>query len=149
MREPFGAQRETWPGGDRPPVRLDLTGDTHSAGLFPKQATPDHFNPAAGHSRVDRLRGAFWDGAQVCWPQASALRGSTERLLMDGLTELGQVQTQVEVHLPALARFNGAVAFNASGIWPLAAIGEQRLEQSDVLLVRLQSALAQTPWLPL
>ena len=92
---------------------------------------------------------AFWDGAQVCWPQASALRGSTERLLMDGVAALGQAQTQVEVHLPSLARFSGAVAFNASGIWPLAAIGEQQLEQSDVLMARLQSALARTPWLPL
>ena len=92
---------------------------------------------------------ALWDGAQVCWPQALALRGSAERLLMDGLTALDQAQAKVEVQLSALARFNGAVAFNASGIWPLAAIGEQQLEQSDVLMARLQSALARTPWLPL
>lgn len=92
---------------------------------------------------------AFWDGAQVCWPQASALRGSTERLLMDGVAALGQAQTQVEVHLPSLARFSGAVAFNASGIWPLATIGEQRMGQSDVLLAHLQAALAQAPWLAL
>lgn len=92
---------------------------------------------------------AFWDGTQVCWPQASALRGSTERLLMDGLAALGQLQHHADMHVPTLARCNGAVAFNATGIWPLAAIGEQRLEQSEVLLVRLQSALAQMPWLPL
>lgn len=92
---------------------------------------------------------AFWDGTQVYWPQASALRGSAERLLLDGLTALGVAQVHADLHLPTLVRFTGAVAFNASGIWPLAAIGEQQLEQSDVLLAHLQKAMAQTPWLPL
>ena len=86
---------------------------------------------------------------QVHWPQASALRGCTERLLMDGLSAQEQAQVQGELPLSALARFSGAVAFNASGIWPLAAIGEQRFEQSGVLLAHLHAALAQTPWLTL
>lgn len=92
---------------------------------------------------------ALWDGAQVYWPQASALRGSAERQLMDGLAGLGQVQIKAEVQLAALARFSGAAAFNASGIWPLAAIGEHPLAQSEVLLAHLRKALARTPWLPL
>lgn len=92
---------------------------------------------------------AFWDGAQVVWPQAAALRGTTEQMLVDGLQRVGARQIRQEVMLNALAGMGGAVACNASGLWPVAQIGGQRLEASAELLQDLQSALARTPWLQL
>lgn len=89
---------------------------------------------------------AFWDGKQVLWPQAAALRGVTEQLLMIGLDRRGQAQLQREVQLAALPGLVGAVACNATGVWPLARIGEQGFEQSDRLLEVLQQALAEVPW---
>ncbi|MGE8225541.1 MAG: aminotransferase class IV [Stenotrophomonas sp.] len=141
------------------PYQRELAHIKH-VGTFPlfqlrRQAMQSGFDDALFVDAQDRISEgstwnlAFWDGTQVHWPQASALRGCTERLLMDGLTSLAQMQVQGEVTLSALARFSGAVAFNASGIWPLAAVGEQRFEQSDQLLAKLQAALAQTPWLAL
>ena len=89
---------------------------------------------------------AFWDGGRVIWPQATALRGVSELLLMDGLAALGQGQVHLAPHLPMLAGMSGAVACNSTGLWPLARIGEQVFEQSDLLLELLQRALGEAPW---
>lgn len=89
---------------------------------------------------------AFWDGTQVVWPQAAALRGVAERLLIAGLDRLGQPHTSCEIGVDALSRFGGAVACNATGLWPVARIDAARFEQSDRLLQLLQQALGQTPW---
>lgn len=89
---------------------------------------------------------AFWDGAQVVWPQAAALRGVTEQLLMAGLDLLGQGQVSREVGLGELPGFGGAVACNASGMWPLARIDGVSFVQSDVLLQVLQRALGGADW---
>ncbi len=91
---------------------------------------------------------AFLDEYSVVWPQAAALRGTTEQLLMSGLDAVGQAQRHAELRLP-LHGLRGAAACNASGVWPLARIGEYELPDSTELLVLLQRALAQTPWLPL
>lgn len=92
---------------------------------------------------------ALWDGQQVCWPLAAALRGSAEHMLMDGLAAMGVPQVHQEVRLDALAHFPGAVACNASGLWPVASIGARDFDGSDALLECMQQALARTPWLPL
>jgi 4-amino-4-deoxychorismate lyase len=92
---------------------------------------------------------AFWDGAQVVWPQAAALRGTSEQLLVEGLQRQGQAQIRRDVMLNALPGFCGAAACNASGLWPLVQIGGQRFEESGELVQRLQKALVQAPWLPL
>jgi 4-amino-4-deoxychorismate lyase len=91
----------------------------------------------------------FWDGAQVVWPQAAALRGTTEQLLVDGLQRQGERQLRREVMLDALAAFRGAAACNASGVWSLARIGDQHFGGSDELLLRLQQAQAHAAWQPL
>ncbi|SBV36426.1 Aminodeoxychorismate lyase [uncultured Stenotrophomonas sp.] len=91
---------------------------------------------------------AFLDGRGVVWPQAAALRGTTEQLLMAGLDVLGQPQRREELRLP-LHGARGAVACNATGLWPLARIGEQELPGSGQLLALLQRALGLAPWLPL
>lgn len=92
---------------------------------------------------------AFWDGGQVIWPQAVALRGVCELQLMDGLAALGQAQARREVRLPTLVGMTGAVACNSTGLWPLARIGDAVLEQSDLLLELMQRALGEAPWVVL
>jgi 4-amino-4-deoxychorismate lyase len=129
-------------------------------GTFPlvhyrRQAMAEGFDDALFVDQAGRISEgstwnlAFWDGAQVIWPQACALRGVTEALLIRGLEELGQAQVWREIDLPALAGMRGAVACNAAGIWPLLRIGDVRLEGSERLLALLQRALGQAPWLPL
>jgi len=92
---------------------------------------------------------ALWDGACVTWPQAAALRGVTEQLLGAGLEALGQAQCRRCIALDALAAFTGAVACNATGLWPLGRIGGQAFTQSEELLQQLRQAKAQAPWQPL
>ncbi|MGH8053506.1 MAG: aminotransferase class IV [Stenotrophomonas sp.] len=92
---------------------------------------------------------AFWDGAQVVWPQAAALRGVTEQLLIAGLDRLGQAQVRRELGLATLAGFSGAVACNASGMWPLSRVGDVPFVQSEQLLQQLQRALDEAPWVVL
>jgi hypothetical protein len=62
---------------------------------------------------------------------------------------LGQAQASREVPLDALGGFRAAVACNATGMWPLARIGDCRFADSEALLGQLRHALAQTPWQPL
>lgn len=90
---------------------------------------------------------AFADGhGGVVWPQAAALRGVTEQLLMAGLERAGRAQARRELKLAELAGFSGAVACNATGLWPLARIGEMSFAGSEQLLAMLRQALAEEPW---
>ena len=98
--------------------------------------------------------GSTWNiallaGTEVVWPRAEALRGTAEQLLIAGLEQLGQAQAWREVPLDALGGFRAAVACNATGLWPLARIGDCRFADSEALLRQLRHALAQTPWRPL
>lgn len=98
--------------------------------------------------------GSTWNiallaGTEVVWPRAEALRGTAEQLLIAGLERLGQAQAWREVPLDALGGFRAAVACNATGMWPLARIGDCRFADSEALLRQLRHALAQTPWRPL
>ena len=92
---------------------------------------------------------AFLDGDEVAWPQAPALRGTAERLLVAGLERQGMAQSWREIPLEALPGLAGAVACNATGLWPLSRIGPCRFGHSEALLQRLRQVLAQEPWLPL
>ena len=55
---------------------------------------------------------------------AEALRGTAEQLLVAGLEQLGMAQSWQAIPLDALPGVSGAVACNATGLWPLARIGE-------------------------
>lgn len=91
----------------------------------------------------------FGDGRQVVWPQAAALRGTAEQLLAAALEREGAAQCRRELRLEELHAYSAAVACNASGLWPLARIGELGFAQSPALWQRLQQALAGEPWSPL
>lgn len=91
----------------------------------------------------------FWDGVQVVWPRADALRGTTEKLLQAGLAEVGVAQCHAMVEARALAGFRAAFAANASGVWPISGIDETSLRPDPDLMARLQAALGTAPWQPL
>ncbi len=88
----------------------------------------------------------FWDGAQVVWPRAEALRGTTEKLLQAGLAEVGVAQRHEAVESKALGGFRAAFAANASGVWPVSGIDETVLRPDPAVMAKLQAALAATPW---
>lgn len=91
----------------------------------------------------------FWDGTQVVWPQAAALRGTQEKLLQAGLDEAGVAQRHMPVEARALGGLRAAFAANATGIWPLAAIDDTGLRPDPALMARLAAALDSRPWQPL
>ena len=91
----------------------------------------------------------FWDGRQVIWPQADALRGTAERLLQAGLAEAGVQQRHAPVEARGLAGIRAAFAANATGIWPIAGIDETTLRPAPALMATLAAALRSQPWRPL
>ncbi|WP_202840216.1 aminotransferase class IV family protein [Luteimonas saliphila] len=91
----------------------------------------------------------FWDGAQVIWPQAEALRGTEERLLQLGLAEVGVAQRHMPVEARALGGLRTAFAANATGIWPIAGIDDTALRPDPQLMERLTAARATQRWQPL
>lgn len=129
-------------------------------GTFPlfqhrRQAMRKGFDDALFIDEAGRIsEGSTWNiaflaGDEVVWSQAEALRGTAEQLLVAGLEHQGGAQAWREVPLEALSGFSGAVACNATGLWPLARIGDCRFVDSEALLERLRQALAQEPWRPL
>lgn len=90
----------------------------------------------------------FWDGGQVVWPEAPALRGVTEQLLQAGLEQVGVAQRRRPVRLEEVPGFRAAFAANASGVQPVLGIDGVALAQDPVLMERLAAALARQPWQP-
>lgn len=89
---------------------------------------------------------AFACGDAVVWPQAEALRGTQERLLQAGW---GGVPTLAVVRRQDLAGFDAAIACNASGVWPLAAIDGVPFAGSGALCRKAVEVLVATRWQPL
>lgn len=91
----------------------------------------------------------FWDGNGIVWPQAPALRGTTETLLRSGLQVLGCPQQVRPVTRAELAGFQAAFAANASGLQCIRAIDGVEYGECLELAALLQKALALAPWEPL
>lgn len=64
----------------------------------------------------------FWDGHRVVWPDAPALRGTSERLLQQALATAGVGQQVRPVAVAGLAGFQAAFIANANGLQPVASI---------------------------
>jgi len=90
----------------------------------------------------------FWDGDGVVWPEAPALRGTMEQLLVAALEEAGVPQVRRPVHLADLARFTGAFTTNSRGIRPVSEIDGVLFDQVPGLLDRLARVLQTRPWQP-
>ncbi len=90
----------------------------------------------------------FWDGEQVVWPEAPALRGVTEQLLQAGLARLGIAQRRLPVGLDEAGRFRAAFAANASGVQAIVGIDGAALAADASLMERLGAALVRQPWQP-
>ncbi|KAF1685932.1 class IV aminotransferase [Pseudoxanthomonas broegbernensis] len=91
----------------------------------------------------------FWDGESVVWPQAPALRGTTERLLQSGLAAQGVAQQVRAVAVDELHGFRAAFATNANGLQSIRAIDGMDYAPDAGLHAMLQSALHPAPWQPL
>lgn len=91
----------------------------------------------------------FWDGQQVVWPEAPALRGTSEQLLQAGLRESGVEQVVREIRLPELGGFRAAFTSNASGLQQIAGIDEIAFAAGQELVSMLKEALEREPWHPL
>ena len=91
----------------------------------------------------------LWDGEQVVWPEAPALRGTSEQLLQAGLRQSGVAQLIREVRLADLASFRAAFACNASGFQLIAGIDETGFSAAQELSATLARALETQVWEPL
>lgn len=91
----------------------------------------------------------LWDGEQVVWPEAPALRGTSEQLLQAGLRESGVAQQVHEVFLADLPVFTTAFTSNASGFQLIASIDETGFSPSREIAGMLAKALETQVWEPL
>ena len=91
----------------------------------------------------------LWDGEQVVWPEAPALRGTSEQLLQAGLRQSGVAQLIREVGLADLASFKAAFTSNASGFQLIASIDETAFSVAPELVAMLAKALETQVWEPL
>ena len=126
-------------------------------GTFPlfqhrRQARRDGFDDALFVDAKGRISEGslwnigFWDGRQVVWPQADALRGTEEKLLQAGLVEAGVPQRHRPVEARSLAGLKAAFAANATGVWPISGIDEMALRPDPGLMERLAAARDAAPW---
>jgi branched-subunit amino acid aminotransferase/4-amino-4-deoxychorismate lyase len=88
----------------------------------------------------------LWDGAQIVWPEAAALRGTSEQLLQAGLRQSGVAQAVRPISLSELGRFQAAFTSNASGVQSIAGIDETEFEADPRLSSILQKALETQAW---
>lgn len=86
---------------------------------------------------------AFARNGEVVWPQASALRGTHERLLQAGW---GGAPALEAVSLEQLGGFDAAIGLNATGVWPIAGIDGYRFAESEALGRRAGEILAAQAW---
>lgn len=91
----------------------------------------------------------LWDGEQVVWPHAPALRGTSEQLLQAGLRELGVGQAVRPVRLDELGSYQAAFASNASGIQQIASIDETVFSAPAQVAAMLGKAMQTQGWDPL
>lgn len=91
----------------------------------------------------------LWDGEQVVWPEAPALRGTSEQLLQTGLRESGVAQRVGEVFLADLPAFIAAFTSNASGFQLIASIDGTGFSPSPEIAAMLKKALETQAWQPL
>lgn len=88
----------------------------------------------------------LWDGEQVVWPEAPALRGTSEQLLQAGLRECGVAQRAGEVFLADLPGFTAAFTSNASGFQLIASIDETGFSPLPEMAAMLAKALETQAW---
>lgn len=86
---------------------------------------------------------AMHDGERLLWPQAPALRGTAEALL---LRYWPGAQATRPLRLADLASVKAAFACNASGLWALEAIDGQVLPGSQSLAEQGRAVLAGVAW---
>jgi 4-amino-4-deoxychorismate lyase len=90
---------------------------------------------------------AFWDGAQVVWPDAPVLKGVTMVLLQIAMSINGTPWTLRPVDAEELSGFAAAAAANSHRpAQPIASIDELPLKDDGLLGKTLQAAWDTVPW---
>ncbi|MEU8228819.1 aminotransferase class IV [Actinoplanes sp. NPDC048967] len=90
---------------------------------------------------------AFWDGAQVVWPDAPVLRGVTMVLLQIAMSINGTPWTLRPIDAEELSSFAAAAAANSRRpAQPIASIDELPLKDDGQLAEALQVAWETVPW---
>lgn len=91
----------------------------------------------------------FWDGSEIIWPQAAALRGTTEQLLQAGLSEAGMAQRLRPVPLSEASRMQAAFALSVRGLQTVGGIDAVRYAGSSPLAEQLAQILHARAWQPI
>jgi 4-amino-4-deoxychorismate lyase len=90
---------------------------------------------------------AFWDGAQVVFPQAPMLKGVTMVLLQIAMSMTGVPWTMRPVRRDQLPDLLAAAAVNARcPAQPIASVGDIVFSEQDKLVEALRSAYDSVPW---
>lgn len=119
---------------------------------FLRRAVGEGFDDAAFVDRRARLiegsiwNLAFWDGAEVVWPEAEMLRGTTMAVVRRQLDRLGVPQRVREVRLADLSTLAGAVVMNSwtPGV-PVRRIGPVPLPEAPAFVSLLNRAYQAEP----
>ncbi|WP_337662067.1 aminotransferase class IV family protein [Actinoalloteichus sp. AHMU CJ021] len=88
----------------------------------------------------------FLDGPEVRWPQAPALAGVTEGLLVTGLTARGVPQHRRPVRLGDLPGLSAAFLTNSRGVSPVGRIDDHHFPVDGELMGTLHHIYASVPW---
>jgi branched-subunit amino acid aminotransferase/4-amino-4-deoxychorismate lyase len=93
---------------------------------------------------------AFWDGAQIVWPEAPMLAGITMQVLRLGLRRLGVRDTTRRMTHESLKEMTAAAATNSHcPAQPIAAVDETVFTGNEALTTLLQHAWREASWEPL
>lgn len=123
---------------------------------FPRQVGADGFDDVLfvdRHGNVSESsiwNVAFWDGAQVIWPEAAMLRGVTMSLVAEGLDQAGVPQVTRPVPADRLPEFTAAALMNS---WTPAvrvtAVDDLAFPGDETFLSLLRDAYTSHPAYPL
>ncbi|MFE0100053.1 aminotransferase class IV family protein [Streptomyces sp. NPDC059009] len=89
---------------------------------------------------------AFFDGAEVVWPDAPCLEGITMRLLEPRLAGAGLPTRRGPVRLANLSAYTSAFVTNARGIAPVRRIDEVDFVVDEKLMAAVAEVYDAVPW---
>lgn len=93
---------------------------------------------------------AFWDGAQIVWPEGPALAGIIMQLLRLGLRQLGVPDTTRKITRESLNEMTAAAATNSHcPAQPIAVIDQTTFPNDQPLTTLLQRAWQEATWEPI
>jgi branched-subunit amino acid aminotransferase/4-amino-4-deoxychorismate lyase len=102
--------------------------------------------PDGGISEGSITNVGVFDGRQVIWPSAPALRGITMQLIEPALGGAGLPTARAPIRVADLGSFAGAFVTNARGIAPVGQVDDIVLPVDEELMSTLADCYAAVPW---